>query len=166
MERPSLAPLARRGMMYIPQEGLVAPAYKVADHFRALERVFGSGDIDEAVTEARLDELLDQRVDSLSGGERTRVSLALALARQPKVLVVDEPLVGLAPRDQETLGEMLRVIAARGAAVVTSGHDARILLSISDVIIWSVAGTTHWIGSAEQALGHPQFRREYLGPGF
>ena len=109
---------------------------------------------------------MQQRVYSLSGGERVRVSIALALARMPSVLVADEPLVGLTPIDQETLGQALRRMAARGTAVVTSGHDARILLDISDVILWSVAGTTHHIGSPSEALAHDQFRREYLGPAF
>ena len=82
------------------------------------------------------------------------------------MLVADEPLVGLTPIDQEMLGQALRRVAARGTAVVTSGHDARVLLDISDVILWSVAGTTHHIGSPSAALVHNQFRREYLGPAF
>ncbi len=95
-----------------------------------------------------------------------RVSLALALARAPAVLVADEPLVGLSPRDQEALGDSLRALAGRGTAVITSGHDAQTLLDISDVILWCVAGTTHHIGTPAEALAHSQFRREYLGPGF
>ena len=161
--RHSLPRLARLGLMYVPQGQLVVRAHTVRNHFRALEEVFGPDGIREAISETRLDDLLDERADSLSGGERTRVSMALALARRPKVLVMDEPLIGLTPLDQEALGEVLRGIAARGTAVVTSGHDTRILLSISDVIIWSVAGTTHYIGSPAEARAHSQFRREYLG---
>jgi len=119
-----------------------------------------------ALEDARLADLMQQRVYSLSGGERVRVSLALAFARLPKVLVADELVVGLTPIDQEMLGQALRRVAARGTAVVTSGHDARVLLDISDVILWSVAGTTHHIGSPSEALVHNQFRREYLGPAF
>ncbi len=77
-----------------------------------------------ALEDARLADLMQQRVYSLSGGERVRVSLALAFARLPKVLVADEPVVGLTPIDQEMLGQALRRVAARGTAVVTSGHDA------------------------------------------
>ena len=90
----------------------------------------------------------------------------MAFARLPKVLVADEPVVGLTPIDQEMLGQALRRVAARGTAVVTSGHAACVLLDISDVILWSVAGTTHHIGSPSEALVHNQFRREYLGPAF
>jgi ABC-type branched-subunit amino acid transport system ATPase component len=90
----------------------------------------------------------------------------LAFARSPRVLIADEPLVGLAPEDQEFFGSLLRRLAAQGTAVVTSGHDARVLLGVSDVIIWSVAGTTHHLGTPREALAHEQFRREYLGPAF
>ncbi len=165
-ENHSLARLARLGLMYVPQAQLVSPAYRVRDHLRAVATTFGSAGVDEAISEMRIEPLLDQAVRSLSGGERMRVSLALALARAPKVLIVDEPLVRLSPTNQEDLGKSLRTLAERGAAVITSGHDAQVLLSISDVILWCVAGTTHHLGTATEALAHSQFRREYLGSDF
>lgn len=164
--RPSLVVLARFGLMYLPQEQLVSHAYCVRDHFTALAASYPDARVDRAIAEAELAPLLDQPVARLSGGERMRVSLALACARRPVVLLADEPLVGLSPRDQEALCDRLRALAARGTAVVTSGHDARALLGVSDEILWSVAGTTHAIGTPAEALAHPQFRREYLGPGF
>ncbi len=165
-ENQSLPRLARWGLMYVPQEQLVSRVYRVRDHLRALATTFGSAGIDEAISEMRIETLLDQRVGSLSGGERMRVSLALALARAPKVLIVDEPLIRLSPQNQEDLADSLRTLAKKGAAVITSGHDARVLLGISDVILWCVAGTTHHIGTPTEALAHSQFRREYLGPEF
>jgi ABC-type multidrug transport system ATPase subunit len=163
-ERPSLARAAREGLMYLPQEQLLMPRRRVEEHFAALAAVFGAESLAEAIREVRIEALFGQRVASLSRGERVRVSLGLALARRPRVLIADEPLVGLAPNDQETFGAVLRRLAGRGTAVVTSGHDARVLLSISDVILWSVAGSTHHLGSPAEALRHEQFRREYLGP--
>jgi len=163
-ERPSLARAARAGLMYVPQEELLVPGCRVCQHFAALKASFQSARVDEAIRDVRIADLLEQRVGSLSGGERMRVSLALALARRPTVLLADEPLVGLAPKDQELLADLLRGIAREGAAVVTSGHDTRVLLQSSDAIIWSVAGTTHHLGSPSEALRHEQFRREYLGP--
>ena len=165
-ENQSLPRLARSGLMYVPQAQLVSPVYRVRDHLRALATTFGSDGIDDAISEMRIEALLDRRVGSLSGGERMRVSLALAFARAPKVLIVDEPLVRLSPHNQEALGNSLRTLAERGAAVIASGHDARVLLSISDVILWCVAGTTHHLGTPADALAHSQFRREYLGSDF
>ena len=152
--------------MFLPQGGLASSAFTVRDHFLAVGAVFGKTGIEPAISVGGMTDLLDHAVSSLSGGEQARLSLALAFARRPTVLLVDEPLVGMAPVDQEELAGALRRMANEGVAVVTSGHDTPVLLSVSDVIIWSAAGTTHHIGSPAEALAHHQFRREYLGPGF
>jgi ABC-type multidrug transport system ATPase subunit len=165
-ERHSLARLARAGLMFLPQEPLGVPAYRVRDLFLSVERTFATGEWTAAVSATRVESLLDQRVASLSRGEKVRVSLGLALARRPLVLITDEPLAGLAPKDQEDMARLLRGLAADGTAVVTAGHDARVLLAASDVVIWSVAGTTHYLGSPAEAVAHWQFRREYLGPAY
>jgi ABC-type multidrug transport system ATPase subunit len=163
-ERHTLADLARRGFMFLPQEPLGVPAYRVSYLFAAVERTFSTGKGEEAIAAARLEALQDQRVATLSRGERVRVSIGLALARRPSVLIVDEPLVGLAPKDQESVAQLIRDFAAQDTAIVTSGHDTHALLGFSDVVIWSVAGTTHHLGSPAEAVAHWQFRREYLGP--
>jgi ABC-type multidrug transport system ATPase subunit len=165
-ERPTLPDLARRGLMYLPQEPLGVPAYRVSSLFAAMERTFRTGRAEEAIAAARLEALQDQRVATLSRGERVRVSIGLALTRRPSVLIADEPLVGLSPKDQEVIAQLLRDLAAQDTAIVTAGHDTRVLLSISDIVIWSVAGTTHHLGSPADAVAHWQFRRDYLGPGF
>ena len=163
--RLSLARAARHGLMYLPQDQLVVPRLRVSEHFAALASAFPGASVADALEAADLEPLREHRAEELSRGERVRLSLGLALARRPFVLIADEPLVGLAPADQELFGLLLRRLAAEGAAVVTSGHDARVLLGISDVILWSVAGTTHYLGNPSSAVAHAQFRREYLGPG-
>jgi ABC-type multidrug transport system ATPase subunit len=165
-ERHRLHELARLGLMYLPQEQLGVPSYRVRDLFGAIELAFEVSRADEAIEAVDLGHLLNQRVGSLSRGERVRLSVGLALARRPTVLIADEPLGGLAPTDQEAIARRLRDLAAQGAAVVTSGHDTRVLLGHADVVIWSVAGTTHYLGPPGEAVEHWQFRREYLGPGF
>ncbi|MEJ2206958.1 MAG: ABC transporter ATP-binding protein [Gemmatimonadota bacterium] len=165
-ERPVLSDLARLGLMYLPQEGLLSNRYSVEQHLDVIAFRYGSYRVVEAVERLRLGECLGLRPWQLSGGERARASLALALIRGPRCLVVDEPLAGLAPLDSDLLAQVLRTMADEGCAVVTSGHDARELLALEDVVLWCVAGTTHHLGPPEQAVGHTQFVREYLGPGF
>lgn len=162
--RPRLAAMARRGLVFVPQGRSLVQGYTVSDHFAAVSAVYGSEAERAAIDTMDVAELMGQRASTLSGGERARVALGLALATRPTVLVADEPLVGLAPIDQERIGQLLRAVAATGVAVVTSGHDVAVLMEISDAIIWSVAGTTHHVGSPAEAGEHHQFRREYLGP--
>jgi ABC-type lipopolysaccharide export system ATPase subunit len=102
----------------------------------------------------------------MSGGEERKAGMALAWVRGPTCLLADEPLAGLAPRDQEVVADMIRVMADEGCAVIATGHDVRPLFDLADEIVWMVAGTTHGIGSSDDARAHEQFRREYLGPAY
>lgn len=164
--RPSLAILAREGLMFVPQEQLLVPAYRIREHVAAFRAVHPGIDVEGPMDELGVSGFMDRRAGSLSGGERMRLSLAFALARRPRVLIVDEPLAGIEPKVQEQACRAIRALAAEGTAVVTSGHDARALLDVSDVILWTTAGTTHHLGSPAEAAAHEQFRREYLGPNF
>lgn len=164
-DRHSLSALSRSGLCYVPQRGITAPHFTVWDHFTGMRRSYDLDDPEASIETARLGDVLDQRVLELSGGERSRVSFGLVHYRSPAVLIADEPLVGLAPKDRDPLFQIFRDLASSGSAVVTSGHDAVDLLRLSDAVIWSVAGTTHHIGTPADALNHLQFKREYLGPG-
>lgn len=166
IHRPRLAKLARRGVVFLPQGRLIVRGYSIRDHLAAVTNVVGRAGVEAAIEHTNLAQLLDRQSRTLSGGEKGRVSLALALALQPSVLIADEPLVGLDPIDQQRLANILQTIASEGVAVVTSGHDTRVLLEVSDAVIWSVAGSTHHLGSPAESAQHEQFRREYLGPGF
>jgi ABC-type multidrug transport system ATPase subunit len=165
-QRPRLARLAEAGLFFVPQEQLLSEKFTVRRHIEAVAAVFGANHVDAAIEETRIEALLDQPVWELSGGERMRASLALGIVRRPVCLIIDEPLIRTSPQDQETLSTAMRSLAEKGVAIVTSGHDARPLLALSDAIIWCVAGTTHHIGTPQEALRHTQFMREYLGPGY
>lgn len=163
-ERPNTAAMARRGLFFVPQDQLLAHGFTVRDHIRAVEAVFGRGGTDDVVERLGLGGVLDQTRAEISGGERMRASLALAILRRPTCLLIDEPLARVAPKDQEALSGALRALADGGTAIVMSGHDVHQLLELSDSIIWCVAGTTHHLGTPQQAARHAQFVREYLGP--
>jgi lipopolysaccharide export system ATP-binding protein len=164
--RPRLHRLAGEGLFYLPERGLLVRNMSVRAHFDAVVHRFGNADALEAqLAELALHELLERAPDTLSGGERRRVEVALALVRSPVCLLADEPLMGIAPTDAELLVRAFRRLAARGCAVVVSGHEVESLLELADEVTWIVAGTTHGLGSAAQARLNWQFRREYLeGP--
>lgn len=113
----------------------------------------------------RLNDTLDRKPSTLSGGEQQRAALAMALIRDPSCLLMDEPFAGVAPKDRPLIREGLETLRARGCAIVISGHDVEDVFSVADEIVWVVAGTSHVLGSPEEAEAHHQFRREYLGPG-
>lgn len=81
-----------------------------------------AGDVDEVLATVGLTDLADRRVDSYSGGEANRASLACSLIGQPDLMVLDEPTVGLDPVTREGLWEAFRTIAAGGTTLLVSSH--------------------------------------------
>lgn len=163
--RPRLPTLARRGLFYLPDRGLLSRRLTLRDQVRAVEWRFGTGRTAEVLAALGIERLLDQSLVEISGGEARRAELALALIRGPRCLLADEPLAGINPRDAEVIAAALRRLAAEGCAVVVTGHEVRQLMELADDVVWMVAGTTHGLGSADAAREHEQFRREYLGVG-
>ncbi len=161
--RPRLHELARRGLYYLPERNLLSPAFTVRDHLRAVEKLVPDSNAPHAVELLRVGEFLGRKPRTLSGGERRRCEVAIALARNPRCLLADEPYMGIMPIDAELITTGFRELADDGCAVLVTGHEVRTMLEVADEVIWQTAGTTHYIGSAEHATQNHQFRREYLG---
>ena len=161
-QRARLPQLAAEGLFYLPERGLLVRNLTIGEALGLVTRRFDTS-ADEAIENLRLQPLLHRRPDSLSGGERRRCEVAMAIARQPTLLIADEPLMGQAPIDAALLANALRDLARSGCAVVVSGHEVPELMAVADEVVWLVAGTTHGLGSPAQAKDHWQFRREYLG---
>ncbi len=160
--KPRLSELARRGLLYLPSDFLACDHYSVRAHLEAVARRFPRARIDEAIALLRLEPLLGRRVRTLSGGERRRTDVAIALARQPRCLLADEPFLGIMPADIELISGALRQLVQQGSAVSLTGHEVTPLLAVADDVYWMTAGTTHLLGSPERARQHEQFQREYL----
>jgi len=165
VERPSLPTLARDGLMYSSQGSALTRYFTLGQHLDAFVSVHGGGErVEGMLAELRLDDLVDRKPNRMSGGERQRALLGLAMVRAPTCLLMDEPLAGVAPLDRPLMARGLELMKAQGAAIVISGHDVEDLFAVADQVIWVVAGTTHWLGRPEDAREHSQFRAEYLGP--
>lgn len=100
-------------------------------------------DIDRSQVNRRIDELLrlfdlteagDDQIDSYSHGMQQKTSLAAALVHDPKVLVLDEPTVGLDPKSARLIKDILRQLASRGSAIFLSTHILEIAERMCDRI--------------------------------
>jgi ABC-2 type transport system ATP-binding protein len=91
------------------------------EYFAALVGA-GRGQVDELLVRVDLQAAADQLVRSLSGGQRSRVSLATALLGEPELLVLDEPTVGLDPVLRERLWGLFRELAGAGVTLLVSSH--------------------------------------------
>ncbi len=110
--------------------------------------------VGEALAQVDLVSRTGVRVRSLSGGERRRLDLALALLGRPRVVVLDEPTTGLDPESRRTVWELIRDLVAGGAAVVLTTHDLEEAEQLADRIAVMRAGRIVLAGTqAEIAAG-------------
>ena len=109
---------------YVTQAASVYDDLTVVENLRFFARVLGVGreDVDRVVDAVDLGSHRDQVVGRLSGGQRSRASLAVALLGEPDLLVLDEPTVGLDPVLRVDLWRLFHELADRGAAVFVSSH--------------------------------------------
>lgn len=109
---------------YVTQAASVYDDLAVVENLRFFARVLGAGSdaVDGVVEAVDLAGHRDQVVGRLSGGQRSRVSLAVALLGRPDLLVLDEPTVGLDPVLREDLWALFHRLADRGTAVFVSSH--------------------------------------------
>ena len=114
----------RHRVAYGCQGGAVYGDLSVRQNLTYLAAVVGAPrpDVDRVLAEVGLGPQAGQRVDSLSGGQTTRVSLAMALIGAPEVIVLDEPTVGLDPVLRVELWDMFRTLAERGTTIIVSSH--------------------------------------------
>jgi ABC-type sugar transport system ATPase subunit len=117
-------PPAARGVGYVPQDGAMFPTMTVREQLGFALRLRRRPDVeiarrvDQLANELGITALLDRRPQHLSGGERQRVALGRALAAQPKVLVLDEPLSALDEELRDDLAALLRRVQREHAITV------------------------------------------------
>jgi ABC-2 type transport system ATP-binding protein len=121
---PAGAEALRSRVGYMTQAPSVYSDLTVRENLRFFARVLGADPdaVDRAIGEVDLQHEASRVVAQLSGGQRTRVSLAAALLGRPDVLVLDEPTVGLDPLLRRDLWELFHELAQRGATLLVSSH--------------------------------------------
>jgi ABC-2 type transport system ATP-binding protein len=121
---PAGSPDNRRRVGYVTQAPSVYGDLTVRENLRYFARIVDVPDehVDEAIGTVDLGDHADQVVRTLSGGERSRVSLASALLGKPEVLVLDEPTVGLDPVLRRDLWRTFHTLAEAGTTLLVSSH--------------------------------------------
>ena len=122
--RPAGSAELRHRVGYVTQDPTVYQDLRVVDNVRYFASLYGTSAAaaDEAIANVGLVDHRTALCGNLSGGQRTRVSLACALVAHPEVLVLDEPTVGLDPVLRVDLWEQFRHLARRGTTLLVSSH--------------------------------------------
>lgn len=121
---PAGAPELRHRVGYVTQDATIYEDLRVIDNVRYFASLYGSGAeaADEAVAHVGLEDHRTALCGNLSGGQRTRASLACALVAHPDLLVLDEPTVGLDPVLRVDLWEQFHHLARGGTTLLVSSH--------------------------------------------
>jgi branched-chain amino acid transport system ATP-binding protein len=161
--------IARRQLALVPEgrgifaqltidENLAMGAYARRD------RGAVAADVDRAFTLfPRLKERRSQVAGTLSGGEQQMLAIGRALMSRPRLLLLDEPSMGLAPLMVERIFEVIRTIAAEGVTMLLVEQNARLALEVSHRGYVLEGGVVAFTGEARALLGDPRIREAYLG---
>ncbi len=157
----------KRGMAIVPENRRLFAPMTVAENLE-----MGAHLRDDDPTESRervhdlfprLYERRAQLAGTLSGGEQQMLAMGRALMSQPRLLLMDEPSMGLAPVLVEQNFEIIREINATGVAVLVVEQNANMALSIADRGYVLQTGTVVLADRAEALLGSDDLKRAYLG---
>ena len=111
----------------------------------------------------RLKERKGQRDGTLSGGEQQMLAIARSLMSNPKLLLLDEPSLGLAPKLKTTIFQAIQKIKSEGTTTLLVEQDAVLAMSVADYIYVLEEGKIEMRGTKEELEKEPRIKKVYLG---
>lgn len=161
--------IARSGIAYLPQTESVFTNLTVKENMKLAGYTIPKGDFENRFNEViqlfpQLLTYLDTKVTNLSGGERQMLAMAMALIREPRVIMFDEPTANLAPKlATQVLNTIASLAREKKLTVLLVEQNARRALEIGDRAYLLVGGRKAFEGSAKELLEHKELARLYLG---
>ncbi|SEQ44144.1 ABC transporter ATP-binding protein [Streptomyces radiopugnans] len=164
------AQVVAAGVVQVPEGRQVFARMTVADNLRAGALGAAGGRRAAAEAQARVHELFPvlaqrahQRAGLLSGGEQQMLAMGRALMARPKLLLLDEPSLGLAPLMADRIAETVREINAQGTSVLLVEQNAAIALRLASSAVVLEVGEVVLAGDADELAASDEVRRRYLG---
>jgi branched-chain amino acid transport system ATP-binding protein len=168
IENETPSAIVARGLIHIPEGRRVFPNLSVADNLDLGS--YRRGRADRAVNRERvfalfprLRERRGQRAGTLSGGEQQMLAIGRGLMAAPRLIILDEPSLGLAPALVEELFALIGRLRQEGLAILLVEQNVMQSLEVADRAYILEQGQIVLAGSAAEILGRPELKRAYLG---
>jgi len=156
--------LPRKGLVMVPEGRGIFPQLTVEENLAMGAYAHGGGD--PSVQYERFPRLAERRkqvAGTLSGGEQQMLALARALMTRPKLLLLDEPSMGLAPMMVTKIFDLVHDIAKQGVTIFLVEQNARAALELASRGYVMESGSISLEGEARALLDNPRVREAYLG---
>jgi branched-chain amino acid transport system ATP-binding protein len=154
--------LARAGVCHVPEGRGIFRGLTVRENLR-LQAPPGDPSVKAAVEAfPRLAQRMNQRAGSMSGGEQQMLALAHAYLGTPRVVLLDEVSMGLAPNIVNEIFDHLRVLASRGTSLLLVEQYVHRAMAMAGHVVLLVRGQVAWSGPAD-GIDEERITREYLG---
>jgi ABC-type branched-subunit amino acid transport system ATPase component len=158
---------SRRGIVQVPGGKAIFPTLTVAEHFRAGCWLFGQEDTAEVAERTqrvlsmfpRLRERWEQMAGNLSGGEQQQLALGMAFVAKPRLLIIDELSLGLAPAIVGQLLDIVREIHAEGATIILVEQSVNVALTIATRAYFMEKGEVRFSGPTQDLLARDDILR-------
>lgn len=155
---------AQAGIQLVPEDRRIIPGMTVEENLILAQVAPGHGwELEKIYSHfPRLAERRTQEAVTLSGGEQQMLAVARALAREVKLLLLDEPYEGLAPVIVQEIEQILNGIKALGITTIIVEQNAVAALKLANRAVILDSGEVVFTGSAKELLDNPDLRDEYL----
>ena len=165
----SPAEMVERGLALVPENRLVFPALTVRENlmagaYRRRDKVAIHSDIDKMFDRfPRLKERIEQTAGTLSGGEQQMLAVARGLMSRPRMLLMDEPSVGLAPLVVAEIFAIIRQLHREGVSIFLVEQNAHMALKVAQHFYVMELGRVSFSGTPGQLAEDDVIQRAYLG---
>jgi branched-chain amino acid transport system ATP-binding protein len=160
--------LPRRGLVMVPEGRGVFAQLTVEENLAMGAYTRNDSDVAADLAQQyasfpRLKERRNQTAGTLSGGEQQMLAIGRALMSRPRMLLLDEPSMGLAPLMVAKIFAIVRAVAARGVTILLVEQNAKLALELAHRGYVMESGSITLAGEAKQLLANPKVREAYLG---